>query len=66
MKKHEPDQHEASKIGLNIVVNGGTSPDHVQALIDAFQDDLLEQGIDGVPDKAIENGKQIIFNGSNC
>ena len=60
MKRYEPSQHHATKVGLDIMLQGGTSPDHVNNLVNTIQGDLKAKGIN-VPDGEVIKGTFLHF-----
>lgn len=60
MKRYEPDQHDATKIGLHVMLQGGVTPDHIENLVDTIQQDLKARGIN-VPDGEVIKGTVLHF-----
>lgn len=60
MKEIEPNQQVATKTGLNIMLNGGTTPEHVDNLVLSIQNDLSSRGI-YIPDEQVLKGKGVII-----
>ena len=48
----------ATKVGLDVMLKGGTTPSHAQALVDSIQRDLKAKNIN-VPDDQVVKGKFI-------
>lgn len=59
MKRYEPNQHDATKVGLDVMLKGGTSPDHLESLVSTIQGDLKAKGVN-VPDGEVIKGTFLI------